>query len=82
MTNLNNNTEAPWLGRLRERRSLLDKNIPLIVEGRITRIVGLTLEAIGCQAAIGSRCLVKNSSNSYIEAEVVDRSKDYYLMLV
>lgn len=71
VTTLNNNSEAPWLGRLRQRRSLIDKHIPLIVEGRITRIVGLTLEAIGCQAAIGSRCLVMNSNNSYIEAEVV-----------
>ena len=71
MTSLTKNVEAPWLGGLRKRRSLLDKSIPLIVEGRITRIVGLTLEAVGCQAAIGSRCLVMKAANSYIEAEVV-----------
>ena len=71
MTSPNNEVEAPWLGRIRQRRSLLDKSIPLIVEGRITRIVGLTLEAVGCQSAIGSRCLVMNSAESYIEAEVV-----------
>ena len=71
MTNLKNDAEAPWLERFRTRRGLLDKNIPFIVEGRITRIVGLTLEAIGCQAAIGSRCLIRNSADSQIEAEVV-----------
>jgi flagellum-specific ATP synthase len=71
MINLNNGAKAPWVGRLRKRRDLLDKKIPLIVEGRITRIVGLTLEAVGCQAAIGSRCLVMNSTDSYIETEVV-----------
>ena len=71
MTSPNKEVEAPWLGRIRQRRSLLDTSIPLIVEGRITRIVGLTLEAVGCQSAIGSRCLVMNSAESYIEAEVV-----------
>ncbi|MEJ2573755.1 MAG: hypothetical protein P8164_09240 [Gammaproteobacteria bacterium] len=56
---------------MRKRRELLEKTMPLVVEGRITRIVGVTLEAVGCQAAIGSRCLVMNSAKSYIEAEVV-----------
>ena len=30
---------------------------PLVVAGKLTRMVGLTLEAVGCQAAIGGRCL-------------------------
>ena len=34
MTSPNNEVEAPWLGRIRQRRSLLDKSIPLIVECR------------------------------------------------
>jgi flagellum-specific ATP synthase len=71
MTNLNNDADAPWLERFRACRDLLDKNIPFVVEGRITRIVGLTLEAVGCQAAIGSRCMIMNSPDSHIEAEVV-----------
>ncbi|MDH3451408.1 MAG: flagellar protein export ATPase FliI [Gammaproteobacteria bacterium] len=44
---------------------------PLSVEGKLTRIVGLTLEAIGCSAAIGTRCGVMNPDGSSIEAEVV-----------
>ena len=67
----NNNAESSWLTRIQSRRGLLDKKIPLVVEGRISRIVGLTLEAVGCQAAIGSRCMVMNTSDSYIETEVV-----------
>lgn len=67
---------SDWAERMRKRRSLISENIPLIVEGRITRIVGLTLEAVGCQAAIGSRCTVVNSSDSYVEAEVVGFSGD------
>ena len=29
-----------------------------VVEGRLTRMVGLTLEAVGCRAAVGGRCLI------------------------
>lgn len=72
MTIENNRFDASyWQERLGARRLLIADKIPLLVEGRITRIVGLTLEAVGCQVAIGSRCLVESSSRSYLEAEVV-----------
>ena len=81
MTTITKAEEADWAGRLRGRRAVLARNIPLVVEGRITRIVGLTLEAVGCQSAIGSRCLVMSSSTSHIEAEVVGFSGEKtYLM--
>ena len=35
----------------------LDGTVPLVVEGKLTRMVGLTMEAVGCQAAVGGRCL-------------------------
>jgi len=45
-----------------------------VVEGRLLRMVGLTLEAEGLRAAVGSRCLVIND-DSYrpvqVEAEVM-----------
>jgi flagellum-specific ATP synthase len=54
---------------------------PLVVEGKLTRMVGLTLEAVGCQAAIGDRCRVKSANGSAIEAEVVGFAGDrLYLM--
>ncbi|MDY6979550.1 MAG: flagellar protein export ATPase FliI [Pseudomonadota bacterium] len=43
----------------------------LIVEGRLSRMVGLTLEAVGCQSVIGARCLVESEDSDSIEAEVV-----------
>jgi flagellum-specific ATP synthase len=44
-------------------------------------MVGLTLEAIGCRAAIGGRCDVVNSSGTQIEAEVVGFGEEsLYLM--
>jgi len=53
----------------------------LIVEGKLTRMVGLTLEAIGCRAAIGEICDVINAGGERIEAEVVGFAGDsIYLM--
>ncbi|MFT5134847.1 MAG: flagellum-specific ATP synthase [Gammaproteobacteria bacterium] len=43
----------------------------LVVQGRLTRMVGLTLEADGCRAAVGDRCRISNAGNKSIEAEVV-----------
>ncbi|WP_423811387.1 flagellar protein export ATPase FliI [Pseudohongiella acticola] len=43
---------------------------PVIV-GKLTRVVGLTLEAVGCNVSLGSRCLVSHSNGKEIEAEVV-----------
>src|SRR5688500_3264256 len=51
------------------------------VEGVLTRMVGLTLEASGCQAAVGDRCDVLGADGARIEAEVVGFSGDrLYLM--
>ncbi len=70
-----------WQRRIALVRTRLSDHSPLIVEGKITRMVGLTLEAAGCQAAIGDRCLVENPGGRPIEAEVVGFSADKtYLM--
>ena len=37
-------------------RLAADQETPITVEGRLTRMVGLTLEAVGFQASVGSRC--------------------------
>lgn len=45
-----------------------------VVEGRLLRMVGLTLEAEGLRAALGSRCLVINDDSYHpvqVEAEVM-----------
>ena len=42
-----------------------------IVEGRLTRLVGLTMEAEGCQVNVGGRCLIMSPDNKQLEAEVV-----------
>jgi flagellum-specific ATP synthase len=44
---------------------------PPVVAGCLTRMVGLTLEASGCQAAVADRCEIVSADDSRIEAEVV-----------
>ncbi|WP_096619523.1 FliI/YscN family ATPase [Candidatus Enterovibrio altilux] len=51
-----------------------------IASGKLVRVVGLTLEAVGCRASIGSLCSVETLHGS-IEAEVIGFSDDtLYLM--
>jgi flagellum-specific ATP synthase len=51
------------------------------VEGQLRRVVGLTLEAVGCQLPVGARARIANADGSGVEAEVVGFSGDrIYLM--
>jgi flagellum-specific ATP synthase len=42
-----------------------------VVQGTLTRMIGMTLEAQGCRAAVGSRCMVRSADHDEIETEVV-----------
>jgi len=69
--------------KLKEYQQRLDNDLAevLVIEGRLTRMVGLTLEAVGFQAPIGSRCEVQGVGGKPIEAEVVGFSGEtLYLM--
>ncbi|MDJ0806214.1 MAG: flagellar protein export ATPase FliI [Gammaproteobacteria bacterium] len=73
--------QSVWAERLRDYGKRLGDSRGLVVEGRLTRMVGLTLEAVGCRAAIGARCDVLNSNGTQIEAEVVGFGEEsLYLM--
>ncbi|MCG3721564.1 flagellar protein export ATPase FliI [Vibrio cincinnatiensis] len=51
-----------------------------VASGKLIRVVGLTLEATGCRAPIGSLCLVETMS-SEMEAEVVGFSGDRLFLM-
>ena len=75
------NRSAVWSRRLRHHIRRMAEPAPLVTEGRLTRMVGLTLEAIGCQASVGARCEIESADGNCIEAEVVGFSGDVtYLM--
>jgi len=54
---------------------------PLQVEGVLSRMVGMTLEAIGCEAAVGSRCLIDGREGQTVEAEVVGFSGERLFLM-
>jgi flagellum-specific ATP synthase len=58
-------------------------NTAIQLEGRVTRAVGLSLEAVGFHQPVGSRCWVIKDSNEKIEAEVVGFTNEKsYLMCI
>ncbi|MEW8190332.1 MAG: flagellum-specific ATP synthase FliI, partial [Candidatus Thiodiazotropha endolucinida] len=57
--------QANLAERLRQYQDRLGDDRGLVVEGRLTRMVGLTLEAIGCRAAIGGQCDVVSSNGTH-----------------
>jgi flagellum-specific ATP synthase len=67
--------------KLRQFQQQVDRPKKYVVEGRLTRIVGMTLEAVGCRAPIGARCIIKDSGGSEHTAEVVGFTENkMYLM--
>lgn len=75
------NRNGIWAERIAEIGEHLGNSRGYVVEGKLKRMVGLTLEAIGCRAAIGATCDVINSTGDRIEAEVVGFSgESLYLM--
>ena len=70
-----------WKQRI---NNLIEKNkqpVPLVVQGRLIRMVGLTLEAAGCRAAIGDYCRIKNDDSTSIDSEVVGFSGDNLFLM-
>ncbi|MFT5502538.1 MAG: flagellum-specific ATP synthase [Gammaproteobacteria bacterium] len=60
-----------WSRFLGEISAETKSDLEPIVEGVLTRMVGLTLEAVGCQAPIGARCDVVLPDDQRVETEVV-----------
>lgn len=66
--------------RLQSYHKFIEEEPPLITTGRLVRMVGLTLEAVGCFIPVGGRCLI-DSATTQVEAEVVGFDGDkLYLM--
>ncbi len=59
-----------WRDYLQSVRQRLTAPKP-IVEGHLTRMAGLTIEAVGCQAAMGSRCTIHTADGKQVDSEVV-----------
>lgn len=51
------------------------------VEGRITRLIGLTLEAVGLKVALGDYCRILVTADTEVEAEVVGFAGDRIFLM-
>lgn len=70
-------------GRLDSWLLKADQGIPHIAEGRLISMVGMTLEAVGCEIAVGGRCRIVERGHAPVEAEAVGFAGDrVYLMPV
>src|SRR3954470_13422857 len=81
MSNLNTNRTPHWLKHIEQFQRRVERVPPPPVEGVLTRMIGLTLEASGCQAAVGDRCDVMATDGTRIEAEVVGFSGDRLFLM-
>lgn len=70
-----------WAEGLSARRQRAARPVTPVAEGRLTRMVGLTLEAVGLQAPIGGRCRVVNADGREVEAEVVGFSGERVFLM-
>ena len=79
----NTHTES-WLGTLARARMDVQRCPVSTQSGRLTRAVGLVLEAVGLQLPVGSDCLVElppGQPQRHAEAEVVGFAGDRLFLM-
>ncbi len=72
---------ANWSAAVRRSLRAVEQTELPPVEGSLTRMVGLTLEAAGCQAAVGDYCDVIAGNGERIESEVVGFAGDRLFLM-
>jgi flagellum-specific ATP synthase len=70
-----------WAKQLERCVRKAERLPPPPVEGVLTRMIGLTLEAAGCEAAVGDRCHVLAGDGTRVEAEVVGFAGDKLFLM-
>lgn len=70
-----------WKRDFSDYQYALNITQPLEVSGRITRLTGLVMEAVGIKLAIGSACSVPLADGRRIDAEVVGFDGDRLLLM-
>lgn len=74
-------TENRLLSSFRNASHRLSGEDRPVVEGQLRRVVGTTLEAVGCKAAVGGYCLVETADGGWLETEVVGFSTGKILLM-
>ena len=72
---------AHWQAYLRDCGSVAAIVEPMHVSGRVTRVAGLVMEAVGLKLAVGSACTVPLPSGARLDAEVVGFDNDRLFLM-
>ncbi len=70
-----------WRRHLLNSGQVVESAIPWIVSGRLTRVAGLVMEAVGLRLAVGGRCMVLLPNGHRVNAEVVGFSGDKLFLM-
>lgn len=73
--------QRKWANALLTASAKVPALPPPPVAGKLVRMVGLTLEAAGCQAAVGDRCEIVTPDDRRLEAEVVGFSGEKLFLM-
>lgn len=69
-----------WQAYLQDNQVLVSQSKPLLISGRLTKVTGLVMEAVGLKMAVGSTCVIELPNNR-IEAEVVGFSGEKIFLM-
>ncbi|MGH8429806.1 MAG: FliI/YscN family ATPase, partial [Solimonas sp.] len=70
-----------WHTYLRDCSVLTSFVEPMLVSGRVTRVTGLVMEAVGLKLPVGSACTIPLPNGARIEAEVVGFENDRLFLM-
>jgi flagellum-specific ATP synthase len=70
-----------WTDHLQTCRQVIAQNIPLPLSGRITRVAGLVMEAVGLRLPVGSTCTIPLPGGHAVQAEVVGFQDDRLFLM-
>jgi flagellum-specific ATP synthase len=70
-----------WQKYFEDSRAALRASQPFTVSGRLTRVAGLVMEAVGLKLPVGNSCFVLTPSGQRVDAEVVGFSGERLFLM-
>jgi flagellum-specific ATP synthase len=70
-----------WRNYLQDCREAVNSARPWVISGRLTRVAGLVMEAVGLKLAVGSGCVVALPGGHKVDAEVVGFSGEKLFLM-
>lgn len=70
-----------WQKQLQESRQIVARLNANIISGRVVKVTGLVMEAVGISLSVGSACLIQLPNGLKVEAEVVGFDGDRLFLM-